>query len=96
MTTEYTVNKINHEISNLNLSLSTNSKAILKTDLNNLISDMAKISYGEDTNIMLYTDESIDKPGYIYGFYDGDYIPCSINGTWNKEHVWACSQMKIN
>ncbi len=29
-------------------------------------------------------------------FYDGDYIPCSINGTWNKEHVWACSQMKLN
>ncbi len=42
--------------------------ASLKTDLNNLISDMTKISYGEDTNIMLYNDESIDKPGYMYGF----------------------------
>lgn len=68
----------------------------LTADLSTLISEMTKISYGDDTYIMLYTDESVSNPGYLYGLYDGDLITADANGTWNKEHVWACSQMKLD
>ena len=55
---------------------------------------MTRISYGGDAEIMRYTDESVEKPGTLYGVYDGDLISGTADGTWNKEHVWPCSQMK--
>lgn len=67
----------------------------LKIELNEKISVMTKYSYGDDTEIMLYTDANPDKPGYLYGIYDGDDIVASNTGIWNKEHVWACSQMGL-
>lgn len=67
----------------------------LKKELNEKISIMTMYAYGEDTNILLYTDASIDSPGYLYGIYDGDAIVASNTGIWNKEHVWACSQMGL-
>lgn len=74
----------------------TSSDEIVWNDLSSLVSDMTKISYGEDTYIMLYTDESVEKPGTLYGLYDGDEIIGAADGSWNKEHVWACSQMKLD
>lgn len=68
---------------------------VLKKDLNEKISIMTMYAYGEDTNILLYTDASINQPGYLYGIYDGDAIVASNTGIWNKEHVWACSQMGL-
>lgn len=67
----------------------------LKTSLNTLISNMKKWSYGDDTSIMLYTDANPSKPQYLYGIYDGDDIAAIKSGIWNKEHVWACSQMGL-
>ena len=69
-------------------------KTILTQELAELISNMTRISYGEAGPILIYADESISKPGVLYGFYDGDELAAEENGTWNKEHVWACSQMK--
>lgn len=68
--------------------------AALKEELSARVSGMTRLSYGEDTAIMRYTDESLDKPGTLYGIYDGDLISGTADGTWNKEHVWPCSQMK--
>lgn len=67
----------------------------LKSDLNSLISIMDKYSYGDDTNIMLYTDANPENAAYLYGIYDGDDIAAVNSGIWNKEHVWACSQMGL-
>lgn len=69
---------------------------ILKNELHSLISNMTKISYGTVSNTIIYTDESIKKPGVLYGMFDGDELSASYNGTWNKEHVWPCSLMKEN
>ena len=69
------------------------SDAELEEDLSALVSTMTRISYGDDTEIMRYTDESVEKPGTLYGVYDGDLISGTADGTWNKEHVWPCSQM---
>ncbi len=76
-------------------SIDFNSDAsTLKEELSTLISNMTRISYGDDTYIMIYTDESVEKLGTLYGIYGGDEIAAEADGTWNKEHVWVCSQMK--
>lgn len=67
----------------------------LKNELNQKISEMTAYSYGNDTNIMLYTDARADDPRFLYGIYDGDSISATNSGIWNKEHVWACSQMGL-
>lgn len=67
----------------------------LKTALHNKISVLDKYSYGDDTNILLYTDANIENGAYLYGIYDGDDIAAINSGIWNKEHVWACSQMGL-
>lgn len=38
----------------------------IEEELKTKISVMTKLSYGEDSNIKLYTDESVDNPGYIW------------------------------
>ena len=67
----------------------------LENSLSALISDMTRISYGDDTYAILYTDESIEKPGTIYGVYDGDLLKAENTGLWNKEHIWPCSRMNL-
>lgn len=32
----------------------------------------------------------------IYGTFDEDNIKAELSGTWNKEHIWLCSQMKLD
>lgn len=59
----------------------------LENSLSTLISDMTRISYGDDTYAILYTDESTQKPGTIYGVYDGDLLKAENTGLWNKEHI---------
>lgn len=76
----------------VNLELKGND---LFSALNNKISTMTAYSYGDDTNIILYTDENPSQEGYLYGIYDGDAILAKNTGIWNKEHVWACSQMGL-
>ncbi|MDR2867661.1 MAG: endonuclease [Acholeplasmatales bacterium] len=65
--------------------------------LRSIISNMTKRSYGEARYILQYTDEDILHTGYDYGLYDGDLIKATWDSgaTWNREHVWACSQMKL-
>ena len=54
-----------------------------------------KLSYGDARYILQYTDEMLNKPGYVFGMYDGLAIKATWeNGTtWNREHVWACNHM---
>lgn len=70
---------------------------VLVNDLREKISIMTKRSYGDAKTMLIYIDENPDKPGYLYGFYDGDDIlPIWDSGSsWNREHVWACSQMNL-
>lgn len=67
----------------------------LKNALYGKISQMTAYSYGTDTELLLYTDANPENGGYLYGIYDGDDILAADNGVWNKEHVWACSQMGL-
>ena len=70
----------------------------LITSLRTKISNMTKTSYGDAKTMLQYTDENPNKPGYLYGLYDGDSILAQWDSgaSWNREHVWACSQMKLN
>jgi endonuclease I len=72
-------------------------KELLLADLRNLLTNMTKTSYGQAKTMLQYTDESTTNPGFLYGLYDGDLIKATWdNGaSWNREHVWACSQMQI-
>lgn len=69
----------------------------LLIDLRNKISNMTKTSYSDAKTMLLYADENPKTPGYLYGLYDGDDIkPIWDSGSsWNREHVWACSQMNL-
>jgi endonuclease I len=73
------------------------SKETLLLSLRNLLTNMTKTSYGQAKTMLQYTDESVTNPGFLYGLYDGDLIKATWdNGaSWNREHVWACSQMQI-
>lgn len=89
--TNYTLISKEDYYRDVNLQLEGND---LRVALNQKISQMTKISYKRATAIMCYTDESIDKKGYVYGMYDGDYMVASPTGIWNKEHVWSWSLIK--
>lgn len=54
-------------------------------------------SYNDAREMLQYTDENEKTPGYIYGMYDGDNIKPLWDGgaSWNREHVWACTQMNL-
>ena len=62
------------------------------------ISNMTRTSYGDAKTMLQYTDEHPTNKGYMYGFYDGDLIPAKWDqgASWNREHVWACANMRLN
>lgn len=63
---------------------------------NNKVKTM--VSYGDSRYMLQYTDEMINKPGYVFGMYDGLAIKATWESgtTWNREHVWACNHMQHN
>ncbi|MCD8195205.1 MAG: endonuclease [Coprobacillus sp.] len=67
----------------------------LEEELHDLISVMTKVSYGDCRYMLVYTDEAIGYPGYVYSSYDGDLIPAKWDSgeTWNREHTWPRSRM---
>lgn len=67
----------------------------LEQDLHTLISKMTKVSYGDCRYMLVYTDEAVYYPGYVYSCYDGDLIPAvwDYGETWNREHTWPRSRM---
>ena len=79
--------------SGINLSA---TGAPLLTSLRTKISDMNKTSYEQAKNMLVYTDESYDDPGFLRGMWDGDLLPAKWGtGVWDREHVWACSNMGL-
>lgn len=73
-------------------------KEQLISSLRNLISNMTKVNYESAKTMLQYTDENPDKPGYMYGLFDGDdlYAEWDSGASWNREHVWPCAQMKLD
>ena len=69
----------------------------LLNSLRKHISTMTKTSYEQAKYMLQYTDEHLEKPGYVYGMYDGDSIlgTWSAGSTWNREHVWPCAKMAL-
>lgn len=74
------------------------AKEELILSLRNLISNMTKVNYESAKTMLQYTDENPDKPGYMYGLFDGDdiFAEWDSGATWNREHVWPCAQMKLD
>lgn len=69
----------------------------LEEELRTLISEMTSYSYGNDSYILLYTDEDLYYTGYVRGIWDGDLITASWgSNTWNKEHVWSQSHLNMD
>ncbi len=75
----------------------TASGNTLRTNIHNKISTMTNVNYGQARYMLQYSDENPTKKGYLYGLYDGDDIKAKWDEgiSWNREHVWACAQMKI-
>lgn len=72
---------------------------LLRKKLNSIITDnIALYSYGDARYTLQYIDEDLNNPGYVYCMYDGDIKDSTwIDGsTWNREHVWCQSRMKLN
>ena len=69
----------------------------LRTELQTITELKYKTSYEQSKYMLLYTDESISNPGFDYGVWDGDLIvpKWDSGSSWNREHMWACAQMKI-
>lgn len=81
---------------NIDFSLSGTD---LENELYELVSNYTKYSYGDARYTLLYTDQDIENPEYLYGLYDGDLIEEKWSSSplyWNREHVWPCSRMVIN
>lgn len=51
--------------------------------------------YSDAKTMLPYVDENPAKPGYMVGFYDGDDLSASWDGSWNREHVWACAHLRV-
>ncbi len=75
----------------------TQTGEALELSLRQKISDHKVLSYGDAKHMLLYTDESLDRPGYDYGMWDGDYIAATWTngGSWQREHVWAASHLGL-
>lgn len=77
----------------------TEEKDKLKKDLRAKVADETtkRYRYGDAQTLLLYTDESLDKPGYDYGMWDGDSIKAewTQGQTWQREHVWAASHLGL-
>lgn len=94
--TEYSPITSEEYYKNIDFSLSGTE---LENELYALVSDYTRYSYGDARYILLYTDQDIENPDYLYGLYDGDLIEekwSSNSLLWNREHVWPCSRMEIN
>lgn len=91
----YTLISVDDYYQDLNFDLE--GEALIE-ELRTLISEMTKINYGDARYILQYTDENPNKPGTLYGLYDGDEIiqKWDFGNTWNREHVWPCAQMELD
>lgn len=50
--------------------------------------------YSSAKTMLPYIEENPSKPGYMRGFYDGDDLSSVWDGSWNREHVWACAHLR--
>lgn len=78
---------------NVDLTLTADA---LEDELHSLISNMKQYSYDDARYTLIYTDESIDNPGYLYSALDGDILPAKWDSgqSWNREHTWPQSQLE--
>ena len=69
----------------------------LRDELHSRVNNgFTRTSYGDAKTMLIYTDESVEHPGFVYGMWDGDLLSANWNsGTWNREHVWACTNMGL-
>lgn len=93
--TTYQLTSLSEYYANINISQENNN---LLVELRTLISSMTQRTYGDAKTMLQYTDENPNKKGYLYGLYDGDdiYATWDSGASWNREHVWACAQMKLD
>ena len=74
--------------------------SLTKNDLRKELQKVSKIKTKRDYNFarqgLQYTDESIAKPGTLFGIYDGYELPPTWDSgkTWNREHLWCQSRYK--
>lgn len=71
--------------------------ASLKEEIHDRINRGARtIGYDSTSRMLIYTDESVEDPGYVYGEYDGSLLPAEWDSgkTWNKEHTWPRSRFE--
>ena len=76
---------------NDNTNLLTNLRSLVSTSITN-------INYGNARYALQYTDEDVNNKGYLYSLLDGDVLKHTRDSgkTWNREHVWPRSHMKLN
>lgn len=68
----------------------------LKTNLRTKVSEITRTSYGEAKTMLIYTDENVNNPGFLYGMWDGDNLDADwTTGTWQREHVLSVSNMGL-
>lgn len=89
---EYPLISVDDYYADVDLNLTGDS---LLNELSDLISDMDNHGYDFAKYALMYTDESVDHPGYMYGANDGDLLePKWDSGTtWNREHTWPQSRL---
>lgn len=92
--TEYELISVDEYYNGVDLTLTGED---LKKELNEKTSNLTKYRYEDAKYILQYTDENPNKPGYMYGLFDGDNIPQNWDGgsSWQREHVWACARMNL-
>lgn len=69
----------------------------LKEDLSQRLNDGTKhFAYSNTSKMLIYTDESVEQPGKVYGTYDGSLMEAvwEPNTNWNKEHTWPKSRLE--
>lgn len=60
--------------------------------------DTTKYEYRDTSTRLIYTDEDPNNPGKLLGTYDGTLLPSKWDSgtTWNKEHTWPKSRLKLD